>query len=94
MFGSNKKLGEYLKEKRINANFSQMDLASSLGYSTAQFVSNWERGIAAPPADKFYDIIKLLKMDKEEFVDFLLDLEEEGLRDILRTKNQKAVGRR
>ena len=43
------KLAKFLKEKRTLASLSQKDVATKLGYSTSQFISNWERGISQPP---------------------------------------------
>jgi transcriptional regulator with XRE-family HTH domain len=89
MFGSSKILGNYLKNKRIEAGLNQNEVAKALGYKTAQFVSNWERGLCSPPAEKFYEIIKLYKLNKNEFVEFLLDLEESGLRSLVKQKSKR-----
>lgn len=43
------KLAEFLKAKRTEAGLSQKIVAASLGYRTAQFISNWERGVSQPP---------------------------------------------
>ena len=43
-------LAKYLKEKRLAANLSQINIAHRLGYGSAQFISNWERGVAWPAA--------------------------------------------
>jgi transcriptional regulator with XRE-family HTH domain len=45
----NKLLADFLREKRIVSGLSQMDIAKKLGYTSAQFVSNWERGLSSPP---------------------------------------------
>lgn len=44
-----KTLAQTLKEVRIQAGLSQRDVAEILGYSTPQFISNWERGLSHPP---------------------------------------------
>lgn len=38
-----------IKVARVRAGLSQGDTAVQLGYSTPQFISNWERGISLPP---------------------------------------------
>ena len=43
----------YLKKLREKAGLTQVQLAQGLGYTSAQFVSNWERGLALMPAGKF-----------------------------------------
>jgi len=44
-----KVLGIILKKMREAIGLSQTEVAKMLGYTTAQFVSNWERGIINPP---------------------------------------------
>jgi hypothetical protein len=38
-------LGNFLKQKRIETNLTQRELATALGNMNSQFVSNWERGL-------------------------------------------------
>lgn len=42
-------LGSFLQEARLHSNFSQWDVAKKLGYSSPQFISNFERGLSSPP---------------------------------------------
>lgn len=42
-------IGEYLKKKRKDVGLSQAFVASELGYSNGQFISNIERDLALPP---------------------------------------------
>ena len=55
-------LSKFLKEKREECGLSQLEVAEQLGYSSAQFVSNWERGIVAPPIDTIAVLIDLYKL--------------------------------
>jgi transcriptional regulator with XRE-family HTH domain len=66
-------LGIYLKEKRIEAGQSQAELATVLGYTSSQFVSNWERGICAPPGESLQKMIKLLKLSREKIVTAMVE---------------------
>ena len=59
-------LGIYLKRHRETSNVSQAELANFMGYSTSQFVSNWERGIAPPPVDQLKKICAKTGGDAEE----------------------------
>ena len=42
-------IGAFIRQHRLKAGITQEDLANHLGYSSAQFVSNWERGVSMPP---------------------------------------------
>ncbi len=71
-----KKVGQFvvlLKEKRVAAGFSQRDVSDKLGYSTPQFISNWERGVSLPPLGKLKRLedlygVKLYEPLKEHYV--------------------------
>ena len=73
-------MAEYLKEKRAKANLTQSDVASKLGYSSPQFVSNWERGLAKPPVFVLRDLTKLYKVSANEMFSVLLSEVESDLR--------------
>ncbi len=63
-----KKLGEFLKEKRVDAGLTQPALAQKLGEVHSQFVSNWERGLCAPPSHAFQRLISVLSLNRDELV--------------------------
>lgn len=50
--------GTWIKEARKAAGLSQRDISKKLGYTSPQFVSNWERSYSHPPK---YAVIKLSK---------------------------------
>lgn len=52
--------GEVIKSYRAKKGFTQTELAKELGYSSAQFVSNWERGISDVPPKQIKPLSKLL----------------------------------
>ena len=60
-----RQLSIYLKKCRENSGISQGEIAKYLGYTTPQFISNWERGLSSPPMDKLADLIKLIKIKPE-----------------------------
>lgn len=59
-------LCDFLKEARTNAGLTQGKVAEILGYTTPQFVSNWERGMSFPPIDVLRKIAGLYKVSEEE----------------------------
>ncbi len=63
----------FLKERRIELDLTQKELSEKLGYSTTQYISNWERGLCGPPAKKIPEIIQLLKLSKSKAFKVLLD---------------------
>lgn len=66
-------VNKYLKEKRVEAGFTQKELARKLGYTTGQYVSNWERGFCAPPLNAATRITKLLKIPPKKYKQLLVD---------------------
>lgn len=70
--GSKITLADFLKSKRVIAGLSQKDVASHLGYSTSQFISNWERGISQPPLNTLRRIANLYKISPDEMFNVLL----------------------
>jgi len=67
-----KNLGLYLKEKRIEHGYTQAELAEELGDVHSQFVSNWERGVCAPPGHCFQYLIEVLKLNREKLIHVML----------------------
>ncbi len=66
-------LGNFLKQKRVDANLTQRELASALGNMNSQFVSNWERGLCAPPSHCFQKLIDMLKINRDTLVHVMLE---------------------
>ena len=58
-------LGKLLKDKREKAGFSQAEVSKKLGYSSPQFVSNWERGLSTPPVVSLRAIAQLYKISPD-----------------------------
>lgn len=66
------KLAIHLKNARLKAKLSQADVSKRLGYSTPQFISNWERGVSHPPIHSLKTLGALYKVDPESLFDSLL----------------------
>lgn len=82
-------LSDYLKDKRVKAGFTQMDVANHLGYTSAQFISNWERGISAPPVETLKKISSFYGLKLEEVYTVVL---ETSIRDIKKDLHNKLFG--
>lgn len=76
-------LGEYLAIMRNKAGLTQRQVRLALDYSSAQFISNFERGIAVPPLKKLKKIVKLYALDKDLITDLILKAEAEAMRKVL-----------
>lgn len=59
--------GAYLQQARLAKGLSQTEVARKLGYSTPQFVSNWERGRCAPAEDSYPKLIKMYGLSERQF---------------------------
>ena len=67
------KLAQFLKEKRTLSGLSQKDVATKLGYSTSQFISNWERGVSQPPINTLRTLATMYKISAEQMFNVLLE---------------------
>jgi len=84
-----KNLGTYLKEKRMASKLTQAELAGLLKVHV-QFVSNWERGLCAPPSHCFQQAMDILKADRKKIVAvMLLDSKRVIEAKIFENKNKK-----
>ncbi len=57
---------QFLKYARLCAKLTQGELGKKLGWGSAQFVSNQERGKSSLPNDSIKKFIKVTKCDKGE----------------------------
>lgn len=69
-----KAFGSFIKEKRIEKNFSQKDLADLL-FVTEGAVSKWERGISYPDITLISDICRILEVTEHELIESSNDFE-------------------
>jgi transcriptional regulator with XRE-family HTH domain len=67
-------LGSFIRKMRLEKEFSQADLAANLGYTSPQFISDWERGISSPPIKKLHEISVLLEVKVDVLFDLLVTL--------------------
>ena len=88
-----KPLGNYLKARRIAAGLTQHDVSTKLGYTTPQFVSNFERGLCSPPLNALAVLVKLYGMNPEELIDLILRYQEQILRQTLLGEKKRSVRR-
>mgnify|MGYP003874816653 FL=1 len=65
---------------RLRSGLTQDELARKLSYSSAQFVSNWERGISLPPLDIMAKLCVVCKTSPDDLVDVLYSYQEEVLK--------------
>ncbi|MCB0413568.1 MAG: helix-turn-helix transcriptional regulator [Bdellovibrionales bacterium] len=82
-------LSDILKQSRNKLNMSQGDLAKTLGYTSPQFISNWERGISSPPLKTICKLVNVLSLDPDEVIEVMLIEEEKTLRKALETRARK-----
>lgn len=60
-----KQFGKMLQKAREKAGLTQADVAKTFNYSTAQFISNWERGISYPPYHILRKLCSMYQIDVE-----------------------------
>ena len=88
-FKTHKELGSYFRDKRLKAKLSQEKVAKKLGYKSIQIISNWERGLCSPPKHKLKEITKFYKLNKNEVLDFLMELSKREYKKLLGFTSKK-----
>lgn len=69
-----KKFGLYIKESRINKNYTQQELADLL-FVDVSAVSKWERGVSYPDITLVPDICRVLEISEHELIESSRDEE-------------------
>lgn len=72
-------IGTFLKNKRIENNLTQKDIAVKFELSSTQFISNWERGISLPPANYLPTLCQLLNIEPKILIRMILEKTESEL---------------
>ncbi len=73
-------LGKLIREYRVKANLTQLDLANNLGYESTQFVSLFERGLSKIPLNVLGQLIVILGIPEKKVMETLLKAFETNLR--------------
>lgn len=81
-------LGAYLQELRIKKNLTQREVSLRLGYSSAQFISNFERGIAAPPAKKLRELRAIYGASTRRLIALVIEGKRLLIADVLMPKSR------
>ena len=81
----------YIKKARLAADMSQGYLAKALDFSTNQFVSNWERGLAYPSIESVPKLAKALAVKPHDLASALVDCMCEKYRKKLEQKVNSVI---
>lgn len=89
-----KEFSKFLREAREKSGLTQSQVAEKLGYSTAQFVSNWERGQSYPPMKTLPTLAQLYKVNTDQLFDVILAISVHTTEQSLRRQYKQYVKRR
>lgn len=82
-----KTFGSFIKQKRIEKNYSQNDLAELL-FVTESAVSKWERGVTYPDITLISDICKVLDVTEHELIEAGNDFEYQEIKRTAKKYNK------
>ncbi len=74
------KLGDFLKNSRIKADYTQSEVAELLGYTSGQFISNIERGLHWPPLEVMVKMAKTYDVPEDKMFKMYKGLKEKSLK--------------
>lgn len=86
-------LAKIFKTLRENAGLTQREAASKMGYTTPQFISNWERGLSVPSITDLPKLAKMYNTSPEYIFDHVKDAKCSQLRAKLNKQFNKATYR-
>lgn len=82
-------IGVFLRDRREARGLSQTEVAEVLNVKP-QFVSNWERGMSAPPLRLLRVVMKMYGIPDQELIDFMMKEQEDFLRNQLGLRKKRA----
>ena len=85
-----KRLGQYLKARRLEKSISQNDIAKRLKLKSGQMISNIERGLCSPPLYQVRIMSQLYGISEQDLLLFLLEIQETSLRKAISGKASAA----
>lgn len=65
-------LGKLLHRARLENGYTQEQLGLKLNL-TSQNISKWERGLSVPPSRRFHKLIEVLRLNKKELGDAIME---------------------
>lgn len=90
MLVDKEKFGKFLRSAREERGLSQTEVADLLGFSSSQFISNWERGLSTPPLDKLKQVTIILNIKPELMVESIMNFTESEVRSLVLPKRRRS----
>jgi transcriptional regulator with XRE-family HTH domain len=75
-----KKLGKFLRTERLKVGMTQGEVASKLGYSSPQFISNIERGLSVVPLKTLAVLVSEYKINQDTMIKTIMDSQRQILK--------------
>lgn len=88
---TNSPLAQYLKKCREKAGYSQTQVSTKLGYTSPQFISNWERGLSHPPVKSLNKLAKLYKVKGVELGEIFIKTYVKEVEEDLRRQMRQVI---
>ncbi len=82
-------LGHFFKEKRENAGMTQLEVAKKLSYTSAQFISNFERGLCSLPVPAIRKLSTIYKANTDAVYKLLVSAEEARIQELFYGKKKR-----
>ncbi len=83
-----RQLGKMFQRGRVESNMTQSAVCKILGYSSSQFLSNFERGLCSMPLPQLKKLIELYDLNGEDVVELMISIQNKFLRDLLIRKRK------
>ncbi len=90
---NNLKIGfaSLLRDLRVKAGLSQGDVRKVLGYTSPQFISNWERGLSDPPVETVVKLANLYRVPMDALLENYIQIQVQSFEQEIRSKISKTA---
>lgn len=87
-------IGKMLRDARLKQGLSQSDVSRLMGYSNAQYISDWERARSPVPMNKLVQVAKVLGIDADKLFDLFVAFSVKRLKTELNTEYRALTKKR
>lgn len=80
--------GKWIKDLRVECDYTQDKLAKLLGFNNSQSIANIESGRALLPKRAYKKFVEVFRLDADKFIELILSAKKAELTKIIKGKSK------